>query len=359
MYCNEGELMNFEKLNRDIPKPSDKAKLEAQAHWDSIAKPLNSLGALETAIVRLASLIGTADVRLDKRAVVVLCADNGVVKEGISQSPSDITLLVAENLTKKQTSVCRMAKVANTDIIPVDMGMIRRLSNPLLLDRHIADGTQNIAEGPAMTVSQAITAVDSGIALVKDCKDQGFHILATGEMGIGNTTTSSALAAVLLNKPVSEVTGRGAGLTDAALTRKIDVIEKAIAVNAPDPSDPLDCLVKLGGFDIAGMVGIFIGGALYRVPIIVDGIISAVSALIAARLCPMSLSAMFASHVSEEPAAIMLLETLGLKPMITAGMRLGEGTGAVALLPLLDMALAVYQGSSSFSDIGMEAYTPQ
>ncbi|SHH94375.1 nicotinate-nucleotide-dimethylbenzimidazole phosphoribosyltransferase [Sporobacter termitidis DSM 10068] len=350
--------MNYSELNNQIPKPDAAARARAQAHWDSIAKPLNSLGLLEDAVVTLAGLAGSPNVRLDRRGVLVLCADNGVVREGISQSPSDITLLVAENLTKKQTSVCRMAKVADADVIPVDMGMIKKLSNPLLLDRHIADGTQNIAEGPAMTLQQAEKAIEAGIGLVKDCREQGYDILATGEMGIGNTTTSSAVAAVLLHRPVEEVTGRGAGLSDDALRRKIDVIEKAIHVNRPDPDDALDILMKLGGFDIAGMTGIFIGGALYRVPIIIDGIISAVSALIAARLCPAAKAAMLASHVSEEPAAKMLLDTLDLRPMITAGMRLGEGTGAVTLLPLLDMALAVYHGSSSFSDIGMDAYKP-
>jgi nicotinate-nucleotide--dimethylbenzimidazole phosphoribosyltransferase len=351
--------MDLSKLNKKIPSPDEAAMAQAKAHWDGIAKPLGSLGLLEQAIVKIAGVIGTPNVRLDRRGVLVLCADNGVVREGISQSPSDVTLLVAENLTKKQTSVCRMAKVADADVIPVDMGMIRKLSNPLLLDRHIADGTSNIAEGPAMTRAQALKAVDAGIALVRDCREQGYDILCTGEMGIGNTTTSSAVASVLLHMPVLEMTGRGAGLSDEALLRKRAVIEKAIAVNAPDPEDTLDVLTKLGGFDIAGLAGVFIGGGLYRVPVVIDGIISAVSALIAAQLCPASQNAMLASHVSGEPAAKLLLDALGLQSMITAEMRLGEGTGAVALLPLLDMALAVYHGSSSFSEIGMDAYTPQ
>jgi nicotinate-nucleotide--dimethylbenzimidazole phosphoribosyltransferase len=177
-------------------------------------------------------------------------------------------------------------------------------------------------------------------------------------MGIGNTTTSSAIASVLLHRPVAEVTGRGAGLSDSALIRKLSVIEKAIRLNQPNPDDALEVLQKLGGFDIAGMTGLFLGGALYRVPIIIDGIISAVSALIAARLCPASLNSMLASHVSEEPASRLLLDALNLRPMITAEMHLGEGTGAVALLPLLDLALCVYHGSSSFSDIGLDAYQP-
>lgn len=351
--------MDFNDLNTRLPKPSSAATASAKAHWDNIAKPLESLGLLEKAIIKIAGVTGNADVRIDKRAVLVLCADNGVVKEGISQSGSEVTRLVAENLTKKQTSVCYMAKTANCEVIPVDMGMASRLENPVLLDRHIADGTQNIAAGPAMTTEEARKAIQAGIELVHNCAREGYQILATGEMGIGNTTTSSAITSVLLDRTVAEVTGRGSGLSDEALNRKIGVIEKAIAVNKPDPNDAFDVLCKLGGFDIAGMVGIFIGGALYHIPVIIDGIISSVSALVAARICPAASQAMLASHVSDEPAGKMLLDALKLRPLIMAEMRLGEGTGAVALLPLLDMALSVYHGSSSFSDIGLDAYTPQ
>jgi nicotinate-nucleotide--dimethylbenzimidazole phosphoribosyltransferase len=351
--------MDFSKLNESIPGCDGVAVKAACEHWDSIAKPLGSLGLLEKGIIRFAGISGSANVRLDKRAVLVLCADNGVVCEGVTQSSCEVTMLVAENLTKGQTSVCRMAKVANTDVFPVDMGMVTRSSNPLLIDKHIADGTKNIAVGPAMTKEQAVQAIEAGMELVRTCKAQGYQVLATGEMGIGNTTTSSAVAAVLLGKPVSAVTGRGAGLSDIALNRKISVIEQAISVNKPDPGDALDVLSKLGGFDIAGITGIFLGGALYRVPIIIDGIISSLGALVASRLCPASVYAMIASHVSDEPAGRMILDALGLKPLILAEMRLGEGTGAVAVLPLFDMALAVYHGSSSFSDIGLEAYKPQ
>ncbi len=348
--------MDIATLNNKISPPDPDAAAQAKARWDAIAKPLGSLGLFEEAVIDIAGLTGSASVRLLRRAVLVLCADNGVVCEGISQAGSEVTLLVAENLTKKQTSVCRMAHVAGADVIPVDMGMISRLDNVLLLDRHIADGTKNIAKRPAMTKRQALKAIKHGIELVESCKKEGYDIIATGEMGIGNTTTSSAVASVLLGKPVRDVTGRGSGLTDEALERKIRVIEQAIAVNKPDPDDALDVLRKLGGFDIAGLAGIFIGGAIYRVPIIIDGIISAVAALVAARLCPGATSAMLASHMSAEPSGRMLLDALGKKPIITAEMHLGEGTGAVAMLPLLDLALAVYHGSSSFAEIGMDAY---
>ncbi|MDR1590248.1 MAG: nicotinate-nucleotide--dimethylbenzimidazole phosphoribosyltransferase [Oscillospiraceae bacterium] len=338
-------------------RPADEdAMREARRRWDSVAKPLGSLGLLEDFVVKIAGLTGSADVDIGKRAVVVLCADNGVVKEGVSQSGGEVTMLVAENLTRGLTSVCRMAAVAGADVIPVDMGMLSRPLFDGLIDCHVADGTKNIAEGPAMTRAEAESAVTRGVGLARLCRERGYRLIATGEMGIGNTTTSSAIASVLLGVPPVSVTGRGAGLPDAALIHKIVVVERAIAVNRPDPGDALDVLGKLGGFDIAGLAGVFLGGAIYRVPVLIDGLISAVGALIAARLCPGASCAMLPSHRSGESACGAVLSALGLTPVIDAGMRLGEGTGAVAAIPLLDMALSVYHGSSSFSDIGIEPY---
>jgi len=228
-----------------------------------------------------------------------------------------------------------------------------------VLDRRVGNGTGDITLGPAMTGEQAEQAVLTGVALARELKEQGVGLLATGEMGIGNTTTSSAVACVLLDRPVQEMTGRGAGLSDEGLRRKIRAIETAIELNRPDPADPLDVLAKVGGFDIAGMCGIFLGGALYRVPVMMDGFISTVAALCALRLCPGAGKAMFASHVSAEPAGRLILDALGKGPLITAGMRLGEGTGAVAAIPLLDMALSLYADGTTFDGTGIEAYTPQ
>lgn len=351
--------MNFKELDEKIGTGNESARLASQKHWDGIAKPLGSLGLLESAVTKIAALTGNPDVRLDWRAVAVLCADNGVVCEGISQSDNSVTMLVAENLTRRQTSVCLMSAVAGADVIPVDMGMATRPTFDGLLDMHIADGTGNIAAGPAMSREQALQGIRSGIAIAKACAEQGYNIICTGEMGIGNTTTSSAVAAVLLDVDITAVTGRGSGLSDSGLARKLAAIARAIEINKPDAGDALDVLAKLGGFDIAGMAGIFLGGAIHKIPVVIDGLISSASALIAARLCPNAVNAMIASHVSGEPAGSIVLDGLGLKPLINAEMRLGEGTGAVAALPLLDMALAVYHGSSGFDDIGLEAYTPQ
>ena len=349
--------MDFHALNEKILPPDAAAEAAARAHWDGIAKPLRGLGALEDAVTRIAALTGNTSVEIQKRAVLVLCADNGVVCEGVTQTDASVTAIMAGEIARKHSSVCRMAAAANADVFAVDMGMLRRVDG--VRDCHIADGTQNIAAGPAMTREQALAAIGHGIALVRECKDAGYQLLATGEMGIGNTTTSSAVTAVLLGLPIEAVTGRGAGLSNEGLVRKLDAIHRAIEINQPDASDPLDVLQKLGGFDIAGMTGIFLGGALYHVPILIDGLISSVSALIAARLCPNARCAMLASHCSAEPAAQQILAELGTPAVLYAGLKLGEGTGAVCMMPLLDLALAVYRGSAAFSDAGVGQYTVQ
>lgn len=340
-------------------EPADElARAAAHDHWASRAKPLGGLGALETMLEDAAALTGQTKFDFTNRTVLVFCADNGVVAQGVSQSDSSVTRAVAENLVLHRTSVCRMADIARCKVLPIDIGMALGKVDGML-DRRIADGTANFTLGAAMTRAQAVAAIGAGLELVRERKAAGDSLLATGEMGIGNTTTSSAVAAVLLGCPVEEMTGRGAGLSDAGLARKLAAIQKGIAVNRPDPTDALDVLSKLGGYDIAGLCGVFLGGALEGVPILVDGFISAVAALCAVRLCPNAAKAVFASHLSAEPASCCVMEALGKKPLLTAGMHLGEGTGAVAALPLWDMALAVYQDSYSFSDGGIEPYVPQ
>ena len=348
--------MQLSDLIHAITAPDETARQAAHARWAACAKPLGGLGLLETAVEDIAALVGTADLRLDQRAVCVLCADNGVVAQGISQAPSSVTAVVARNLAACTTPVCRMAQAAHCDVVPVDMGILDFSPVDGVLDRRIANGTGDISLGAAMTKAQAEAAILAGVSLVCQLKAQGYVLLAAGEMGIGNTTTASALTAVLLDRSVEEMTGRGAGLSDAALDRKYQVIHQAIRCNRPDPADALDVLAKLGGFDIAGMCGLFLGGAYYRIPILIDGVISAAAALCAQRLCPGSAKAMVASHVSSEPAGQALLEALGKKPLISAGLHLGEGTGAVAAMPLLDMALAVYHSAQTFDGCGIRAY---
>ena len=351
--------MELEKLLTQIGPEHTAAREAARRHWNDCAKPLGGLGLLETALEDIAALTGSADVDLRERAVLVLCADNGVVAQGVTQSPSSVTAVVAENLALGRTSVCRMAAVADCRVVPVDMGVLDFPETAGVLSRRIGNGTADMTLGPAMTRTQAEQAVLTGMDLVREQQARGVRLLATGEMGIGNTTTSSAVASVLLDRPAEEMTGRGAGLSDEGLARKVAAIRKALEVNRPDPADVLDVLRKVGGFDIAGLCGVFLGGALYGVPVLMDGFISAVAALCALRLCPLAGKAMLASHVSAEPAGALVLEALGKRPLITAGMHLGEGTGAVAAIPLLDMACAVYNEMYTFEEGGIEAYQPQ
>ena len=341
-----------------ITPPDEAARAAAHAHWAGLAKPLGGLGALETLLEDAAALTGSAALDVSRRAVLVLCSDNGVVAQGVSQTDQSVTRAVAENLAARRTSVCQMARTAHCDVVPVDMGMAGD-PVPGVADCRIAAGTADFTQGPAMTRAQAVEAVGRGIRLVQEQKAAGVQLLATGEMGIGNTTTSSAVAAVLLGQPVERMTGRGAGLSDEGLARKVDAICRGILRNEPDPTDPLDVLAKLGGFDLAGLCGVFLGGALEGVPVVMDGFISGVAALCAVRLCPAAAKAVFASHCSSEPAARLVLDALGKAPLLTAGLHLGEGTGAVASLPLWDIALAVYGHCYSFAEGGITPYTPQ
>lgn len=333
------------------------AKEQAQVRWDHVAKPLNSLGKLEKLIVMIAGVQNTPDVRINKRCVLVFCGDHGVVAEGVSQSGSEVTALVAKSIAEGTANINLMAGASYTDVFAVDMGMVGTV--PGTIDRRIAAGTRNMMHGPAMTRVQAEQAIQAGIDLVGEMKARGYQLIATGEMGIANTTASTAMACALLGCTPEELTGRGAGLSDAGLIRKREAITRALEVNQPDANDPIDVLSKVGGFEIAGMAGAFLGGMQHGVPVIIDGVISAVAALVAARICPAAVDAMLPSHMSREPAMVRIMAELGMEPILHADMALGEGTGAVALLPLLDMALRVYHGPHTFDDLGMAAYTPQ
>ena len=348
----------LQQLLHTITGPDEAARQAAHQKWSNCAKPLGSLGLLEKAIEAIAALTGSAEISLFPRSVLVLCADNGVVAQRVTQATSEVTAIVARNLALKRTAVCRMAAVASCQVVPVDMGILNFSPIKGVLSRRISNGTADISQAPAMTREQAVRAVFAGIELVREQKKQGVRLLATGEMGIGNTTTASAVACALLSKEAAQMTGCGAGLSQDGLRRKIGVIEQALSLNRPNPQDPLDILAKVGGFDIAGMCGVFLGGALYQIPVLADGFISAVAALCAVRLCPMAEKAVFASHVSAEPAGPMVLQALQRQPLITAGMRLGEGTGAVAAMPLLDMACAVYRDTYTFEQGGIEPYVP-
>ena len=341
-----------------ITPPSAAAAQKARAHWNACAKPLGSLGLLEQAIEQIAGLTGSENVQLTPRRALVFCADNGVVAQGISQSPASVTAAVAHNLALGVTAVCRMGQVAGCPVLPVDMGVENYAGEPGVLNRRIANGTKDCTLGPAMSREQAAQGILAGIRLVQGLAGEGVKLIATGEMGIGNTTTAACVLCALLNAQPEAIVGRGAGLSDEGLVRKKAAVRRALQVNRQHLSDPLGVLAAVGGLDIAGMCGAFLGGALAGVPVLADGVISAAAALLAVRLCPQSEKAILASHVSAEPAGALALAALGKKPLITAEMRLGEGTGAVAAMPLLDMALAVYREGYTFASAGLQPYQP-
>ena len=350
--------MGISEICAGITGPDKRAEAEAKRRWDAVAKPLGSLGRFEEAVIRIAGIQGTADVRGAPRCCLVFCADHGVVEEGVSQTDSSVTARVARSIAEGASNVSLMAEKAETDVFAVDMGMAQPAGDARILSRRMGSGTGNIARGPAMDRHTAEAALLAGAGLVREMKQKGYRLIATGEMGIGNTTASAALASALLGLPPEETAGRGAGLSDAGLARKRAAVARALAVNRPDPDDPVDVLSKVGGFEIAGMAGAFLGGAAYGVPVVTDGVISAAAALVACRICPRARAYILPSHRSRESAAQQILSELDLHPVLDAGMALGEGTGAVMLFPLLDMALAVYGSSHTFQNLGMAAYVP-
>ena len=342
-----------ERLNRlisEVPKTDEAAEKAARELQSRLAKPPGSLGMLEELSIRLAGMTGQVKNDLNERYLLVFSADNGVVKQGVASSPQSVTLAQTINLTKGKTGAAVLAKRFGVKIRVCDVGVNAYISDPDVIGRKIAFGTGDISEGPAMTREQAVRAILTGADLAEETADMGGQVMGVGEMGIGNTTTSSAVLAVLTGRPVRDLTGRGAGLTDEAYEKKIRVITDAIAVNHPDPDDVINTLSKVGGFDIAAMAGAFIGAAHRRIPVVIDGFISIVAALCAYRLCPESVSYMVASHASYEIGYRLAARELGLKPLFDLGMRLGEGSGCPIAMMMLDAACDVINDMATFEE---------
>jgi nicotinate-nucleotide--dimethylbenzimidazole phosphoribosyltransferase len=330
-----------------------------QKRLDNLTKPLGSLGKLEELVKQVAGINNTPNPSVDKKAIVVMCADNGVVDEGVSSCPKSVTAAVTRNFTKGITGVCVFSKLTGADLVIVDIGVDDDIKHDMILDKKIRRGTANMVKGPAMTREEAELAINTGIEIVGELKLRGINLLGTGEMGIGNTTTSSAVSAVLTGAPVEKLVGKGSGLSSEAYQNKIQVVKKAIEINKPNPEDPVDVLTKVGGLDIAGLVGCFLGAAIYRIPILIDGFISASAALIAIRIKPEVKNFIFSSHGSAEPGNLIVMEALGMEPMLNLGMRLGEGTGAALGFQVFDAAFAAYYQMGTFEDATIEQYVPQ
>lgn len=356
---NHNAAPDAEELRKlRIDAPDEGTRKKVLANWDHVAKPLDGMGRFEALTAQIGAILGTdkLDPGGSRKAVLIMCADNGIVEEGVSQSGQEVTLAVVKNMAGKQSSVGKMAAKIGADTIPVDIGINFQGKIQGVLDRKIRCGTRNFNREPAMTQEETVRAIFTGVELVRDCRQKGYRILATGEMGIGNTTTSSAVAAALLGCDAALVTGRGAGLSDEGLSQKQRIITEAVERYQLRGAEPLRVLRTVGGFDIAGLAGVCIGGALFHVPIVLDGVISMVAALAAERIVPGTKAYLIPSHKGKEPAVEMLAAALGLEPVIDASMALGEGTGAVMMMALLDMALCIYNNRTTFSDIEIRQY---
>ena len=340
-----------------VKHPDEGAMRVSRARWDAVAKPLRSLGHLEDAITRIAGIQRTADIALSPRCALIFCADHGIVAQGVSQTDRSVTALVARAIARGTSNVNLMAEVSATPVYAVDVGMATDVDEPGIIRKKTMYGTKDMSVCPAMTRAQAEEAILSGMDTVSEMKQKGVRLIALGEMGIGNTSATAAVCCVLMGLSVKEAVDRGAGLSDEGLLRKQRAVERALKIHQPDPADPIDVLSKVGGLELCAMAGACLGGMTYDVPIIIDGVIAEAAALAACRLCPEVRQFLLASHIGHELPARLIIEGLGLTPLICADLALGEGTGAVAVLPLLDMAKRVYESAHTFTALGMNAYT--
>ena len=336
-------------------RPLDEGAMKAaRERQDQLTKPTGSLGRLEALAVQLSGITGKVRPRLPRKAVVVMAGDHGVTAEGVSAYPAEVTPQMVLNFIHGGAAINVLSRRAGARVVVVDVGVASELppSDGLLL-RKVAPGTKNMAVGPAMTREEAIRAIEAGIEVVESEAKKGLDLVATGDMGIGNTSASSAIVAVLTGRPVAEVVGRGTGVDDAGLARKVQIIEKAIDVNRPDRSDALDVLAKVGGLEIAGLVGVIIGGAALGLPVVIDGFISGAAALVAVNLCPEAKPYLVPSHRSVEIGHRAIFDALGLQPLFDLEMRLGEGTGAAIAMHLIDDALAIQDEIATFAEAGV------
>jgi nicotinate-nucleotide--dimethylbenzimidazole phosphoribosyltransferase len=336
-------------------RPMDTTSMaKAKERQDMLTKPTGSLGRLEQLSIQIAGIQGRPIPQIKQKAVIVMAADHGVAARGTSAYPQEVTAQMVLNFLRGGAGINVISRQVGARVIIVDMGVAVKLeANPGLLSRRIAAGTHDMSRGPAMTVAQAQQALETGIEIVTAEIKKGLDIVATGDMGIGNTTASSAICAIMTGKTIAEVTGRGTGLDNKQLQQKIRIINESIAFNKPESAKPLEVLAKVGGFEIGGLAGVILGAAAHRVPVVIDGFISGAAALIAAGLCPQSKDYMIAGHCSVEPGHKLLLQYLGLKPLLDMEMRLGEGTGAALAMSLAEISVRILNEMATFAEAGV------
>ncbi len=349
--------LKLDPVVKSIEPASTDWRLQARAYLSNLAIPLWSLGQLLDLAEQLAAIKQTLKPEVGNKVVVTMAGDHGVAVEGVSTCPQEVTLQMVYNFVTGGAGINAIARATGARVIVVDMGVAADLDELVrqgkIVSYKMGRGTGNIARQPAMTKAQAVQAVEAGIAVVGQLVQEGVELLGTGDMGIGNTTPSSAVLAALTGLPVREVTGRGTGIDDETLRRKINVIERALELNRPDPDDPVDVLAKVGGFEIGGIAGVILGAAYFKVPVVVDGFISTAGALLAKRLAPQAVDYMIAAHRSMEFAHQQMLQELGLRPLLDLGMRLGEGTGAALAMNIVEAAARVIGEMLTFEAAGV------
>jgi len=346
-------LMNMIAIPNISPL-DEKAMLAARQRQDQLTKPRGSLGRLEQLSIQIAGITGCLNADLSKKAVVIMAADHGVAAAGVSAYPPDVTRQMVNNFLNGGAAINVLASQAGAQVVVVDVGVAGELpQHEGLLHSKIAAGTRNILQGAAMSREQAECAIQTGMHVMENLANEGIRLVATGEMGIGNTTASAALISVFTGKQPASVTGRGTGLDDNGLRRKIEVIGQSIQVNQPDRDDPLDVLAKLGGLEIAGLVGVMLQAAARRVPVVLDGVIAGAAALTACKLAPQVKPYLIAGHQSVEPGHAVLLESLNLEPLLDLDLRLGEGTGSVLAFHLIEAAVKTLNEMATFAEAGV------
>lgn len=326
----------------------------AQKRLDSLTKPQGSLGRLEEFARRVVAISGEAMPVMDRKVIFTFAGDHGVAADGVSAYPKEVTPQMVFNFLRGGAGINVLARHAGAEVVVVDIGVDHDFGDvPGLVSKKVVRGTRNMRTGPAMTRNEAEQCIQAGIDLAQEYAKRGYRIFGTGDMGIGNTTPSSAIASVLTNTPVKNVTGRGTGINDESLLRKIAIIEESIAVNRPDPKDPLDVLAKVGGAEIGGIAGLILGAAANRVPVIVDGFISTAGAMIACEIEPATVDYLFSAHFSVEQGQRAMLGKMGLVPILDFSLRLGEGTGAALAMQMIEAGVKIYREMATFGEAGV------
>jgi nicotinate-nucleotide--dimethylbenzimidazole phosphoribosyltransferase len=333
------------------------AQEQMEQHLNSLTKPLGSLGLLESLAIKIAGITGNAQPKIDPAMVVLMAADHGVTDEGVSAFPSEVTQQMVRNFITGGAAINVLSRVSNASVQVVDIGINGELQLPGVINRKIRFGTNNMVQGPAMVRAEAVSAIEAGIEVAQSAIQKGARLLALGEMGIGNTTASSAMAAVLGQISIDQVVGFGTGINPDDKDKKANVIKRAIEINQPNPADPIDVLAKVGGLEIAGLAGIVLGAAAARVPVLIDGFITAVAALTAVRITPACVHYLIASHQSMEPGHIFVNKLLGLQPLVNLNLRLGEGSGTAIALPIVRSAIQIANDMATFEQAGVSGST--